>query len=215
MESIEEFQPQLKAIMHTIAKQFGTNCEVVLHNHSKGLEHSVVEIENGYVTGRKVGDSSTNLGFEIQQNNGVYQDQYGYITKLPNGKTLRSSSVYFTNSEGKVLGSLCINLDISELVKLNEYSKEMIESQSKDVVNEFFAGNVNDILDNLIHEYLNSSSKPVDEMNKQDICKMLDFLNQKGAFLIRNSVPKVCALLKISKFTLYAYLKEINGENKI
>lgn len=39
-----------------IAAQFGPNCEVVVYDLTENdVEHSIVAIENGHVTGRKVG----------------------------------------------------------------------------------------------------------------------------------------------------------------
>ena len=46
----------LKQMAHGIAKQFGTSCEVVIHDLNKDLETSIVHIENGQVTNRKSGD---------------------------------------------------------------------------------------------------------------------------------------------------------------
>ena len=43
----------LKQMAHGIAKQFGTSCEVVIHDLNKNLETSIVHIENGQVTNRK------------------------------------------------------------------------------------------------------------------------------------------------------------------
>ena len=68
MQSLDEIKTQLEMIMKGIAKQFGSNCEVVLHDHKKGLHKSIIAIENGQVTGRKVGDPSTNIGFAISRN---------------------------------------------------------------------------------------------------------------------------------------------------
>lgn len=209
MKSIEEFRPQLEAIMKGIVKEFGENCEAVLHDHSKGLDHSIVAIENGHVTGRKVGDSSTNLGFEILKNN-VCEDQYGYITRLPSGKTLKSSSVYFKDDDGKVLGSLCINFDITKFLAAADGIGNLLTVQDHKI-KEHFGNNVGDILDNLIAEYFDQTPLDPKNMDKAQICAFLAFLDQKGAFLIRNSVPKICSLLEISKYTFYAYLKEINA----
>lgn len=40
-----------------LAAQFGSNCEIVIHDlESNDVEHSIVAIENGYITGRKLGD---------------------------------------------------------------------------------------------------------------------------------------------------------------
>ena len=49
---------------HGIAKQFGTSCEVVIHDLNKNLETSIVHIENGQVTNRKSGDGPSGIVLE-------------------------------------------------------------------------------------------------------------------------------------------------------
>ena len=45
-----------------LARQFGPNCEVVVHDlASNDPERSIVAIENGHVTGRKVGDGPSHV----------------------------------------------------------------------------------------------------------------------------------------------------------
>ena len=47
----------LKQIATGLAAQFGDNCEVVVHDLARNVaESSIVHIENGHITGRKVGD---------------------------------------------------------------------------------------------------------------------------------------------------------------
>ncbi|WP_321972898.1 PAS domain-containing protein, partial [Paratractidigestivibacter sp.] len=42
-----------KRLGHAIALQFGSGCEVVIHDlKAKDPDHSIVWIENGHVTGR-------------------------------------------------------------------------------------------------------------------------------------------------------------------
>ena len=50
MNSIEEAYPLLNRIMKLIATTLGPECEVVLHDWSKGYDKSIVAIENGHVT---------------------------------------------------------------------------------------------------------------------------------------------------------------------
>ena len=55
----------LKQIAKGIAAQFGSNCEVVVHELSEqSAYHSIVAIENGHVTGRKVGDGPSHVVLE-------------------------------------------------------------------------------------------------------------------------------------------------------
>ena len=45
-----------------LARQFGPNCEVVVHDlDSNDPNSSIVAIENGHVTGRKVGDGPSHV----------------------------------------------------------------------------------------------------------------------------------------------------------
>ena len=54
----------LSKLPRAIAKTFGSRCEVVLHD-LRQLEKSVVAIEHGYITGRKIGSSITDLGLRV------------------------------------------------------------------------------------------------------------------------------------------------------
>ena len=48
-----------------LAAQFGSNCEVVVHEISeRSTSHSVVAIENGHVSGRKLGDGPSQVVLE-------------------------------------------------------------------------------------------------------------------------------------------------------
>lgn len=52
-----KLHPTLKAFIPFVkglAETFGSNCEVVLHDFSD-LQHSIIAIENGHVTGRSLG----------------------------------------------------------------------------------------------------------------------------------------------------------------
>ena len=54
-----------KRLGHAIALQFGEGCEVVIHDLKvKDPDHSIVWIENGHVTGRKVGDGPSHVVLE-------------------------------------------------------------------------------------------------------------------------------------------------------
>ena len=57
----------LKQLAAGIAAQFGSNCEVVIHDVSSNHpDHSIVHIENGHVSGRKVGDGASQVVLELK-----------------------------------------------------------------------------------------------------------------------------------------------------
>ncbi|NIY49122.1 helix-turn-helix transcriptional regulator [Cedecea colo] len=218
MESIQANLDFIIPMMEGIAGQFGENCEVVLHDHSQGLESSIIAIINGHVTGRKVGDPSSNLGLEVLRGSDVNGDRHNYFTKTREGKTLRSTSVYLRNSSKQVIGALCINLDISEILQaekmLNKMSGRLNNAPTlAKEVNEVFVKDVNELLDYLIAECMTLIDVPVSNMTRQDKLNAIKFFDDKGVFLIKKSGERICEFLNISKYTLYAYLGELRGEN--
>ena len=68
MESDQKHGEALKQIAAGIAAQFGDNCEVVIHDvGGSHPEHTIVHIENGHVSGRKVGDGASQVVLEQLQ----------------------------------------------------------------------------------------------------------------------------------------------------
>ena len=98
----------LKQIADGIAAQFGSNCEVVIHEVSSSrMDHSIVYIVNGHVSGRKIGDGASQVALEQMLDHSAQpKDHLSYLTKTPDGKILKSSSIYIRNSRGLVVAIL-------------------------------------------------------------------------------------------------------------
>ena len=198
----------LRQVAAGIAAQFGSNCEVVVHDLSRHPDHSIVEIVNGHVTGRKVGDGASHVVIEqLQTNDPEPKDHLCYLTKTPDGKILKSSTVYIRNSKGKVSAIFSINYDISKLLMVESAVRDLIstgeetqQTEPEKIVN------INDLLDDLIEQSVALVGKPVALMNKDDKVKAIRFLNQNGAFLVTKSGDKIAKYFGISKYTLYSYI---------
>ena len=220
MNSIEEAYPLLNRIMKLIATTLGPECEVVLHDWSKGYDKSIVAIENGHVTNRKVGDCGSNLGLEVIRGTVKDGDRYKYVTKVNSEKTLKSSTIYLRNDQGKALGALCINIDITNFLNFNGSLHNLLgeEALSADLDTgtddiEFHAADIGQLTDHLIEKSLQQINKPVDQMTKEDKLEILRYLDEKGTFLITKSGDKVCNALKMSKYTMYSYLDIVRSNN--
>ncbi|WHY85972.1 helix-turn-helix transcriptional regulator [Neobacillus novalis] len=206
MENINDELDFLKSVIKGISAQFGENCEVVLHDLTGNYENSIVAIENGYITGRKIGDSGTNLGLEVLRGTVKDGDRYNYITHTSGGKILRSTSIYIKNSNGDIVGSVCINFDISDLIMVEKTLKAVTMHSLETDVKEVFVQDVSELLEYLIQECQKEIGKPVVHMTKEDKVRAIKFLDKRGAFLIKKAGDQVCRFLDISKFTLYSYL---------
>lgn len=218
MKSINDESIFFKKLMSMLEQHLGPNCEIVLHDLTESYDHTIVDIRNGHVTGRKIGDCGSNLGLEVLKGTVKDGDRYNYITFAKDKKILRSSTIYIRDDNSRVIGSLCINTDITETVKLENYLKQQNnyslndEIKSKFQNDEVFVNNVQELLDFLIMEGQRVISKPVAIMNKEEKIQFIKWLDDKGAFLISKSSERACELLGISKFTFYKYLDEARND---
>ncbi len=205
----------LKQVAAALAAQFGSNCEVVVHDlESQDPAHSIVHIENGHVTGRKVGDGPSNVVLEqIMSHNEDPQDCLGYLCRTDGGKVLKSSTVYVRSPGGSVSGILSINFDISALLMVEQAVSGITSTPCGRREENIAVVNVNDMLDGLIEQSVALVGKPAALMNKDDKVRAIQFLSQHGAFLVTKSGDKVAKYFGISKYTLYSYI-DLKQEEK-
>lgn len=198
----------LKQIAAGITAQFGSNCEVVIHDVSgKTPEHSIVYIENGHVSGRKVGDGGSHSVLELwKQQDAQPQDCLGYLTRTANGKVLKSSTMFIRNGRDKVVAMLSINYDISTMMMAENVMRELVSPRDEAQTEPEKIVTINDLLEELIAQSVALVGKPVELMNKEDKVRAIQFLNRNGAFLVTKSGDKVAKYFGISKYTLYSYI---------
>ena len=189
-----------------IARQFGPNCEVVVHDLQTGdPETSIVAIENGHVSGRRVGDGPSHVVLEaLRGDRTQLQDHLAYLTRTADGKILKSSTIYIRDDEGAAIGIFAINYDITLMLAMEENLKKFTATDQDQREPERISRNVGDLLDELIEQSVKIVGKPVALMTKEDKVKAIQFLNETGAFLITKSGDKVCRFFGISKYTLYS-----------
>lgn len=207
-------------LAHGLAVQFGDSCEIVIHDlKAEQLEHSVVHIEHGHVTGRELGDGPSRVVFDtLSKDPSKIKDRLAYLTKTDDGRILKSSTMFVRGDNGTVEYIFSLNYDITALLAVESAVHDLITTEKEsrlsdsdsdsvdDAQPQQIIPNVNDLLDSLIAQALSLVGKPVAAMNKDDKIAVVKFLNNAGAFLITKSGDKVASLLGISKFTLYNYM---------
>ena len=105
-------------IVNGIGQTFaGTGIEIVLHDTRNPL-HSVVAIQNP-ISGRRLGDSTTNFGLELIKNYSVVDKQgasfISYPLKLKDGRPIKSSTIPLFDETYGLIGFICMNIDTSQL----------------------------------------------------------------------------------------------------
>ena len=212
MSFVSDNFKMLSEIGECIARQFGEDCEVVLHDLTKSYDSTIVAIWNGHVTGRKIGDGGTDAGLAILRGTSQPKDEYCYINSTKDGHILRSTSKYFLDEEGKVVGSLCINYDITEFLHCSRIIEEFTafpETEMEQKKKEFFANHVKENLEDIVLSVIQRSTIPVDLMAKEDKIELVRIFEERGVFLVKGAVEYVAEVLNVSRYTVYNYLDEI------
>ena len=206
---LERFIPLVDAIAGT----FGKNCEVVLHDFSKP-HRSIMKIVNGHVTGRDVGSPASLSLYSLkkkQKNDAVI----GYRAKTDKGVELKSTTVFIRDSKNKIVGALCINLDITPYISLRNVSEEFCSGldtgkpEAKKESPEKFESSVDSVINELLGRSIQKIGKPIVHMRKGDKLRIIRELKENGLFLIKGSTKRVAQELHVSLPTIYKYLEEI------
>lgn len=204
----------LLTIAGGIAREFGKNCEVCIHDlDAKSMEHTIIFIVNGHITGRKVGDGASGIVLQtiaaLNQGEPV-KEHLAYRTHTKDGRILKSSSIFLKDEHGRVRYIMGINLDITEMIGMQAAIAALISSEESTDREEDskIPMNVNELLESLIEQSVEMIGKTPKLMTKEEKIRAIQFLKEKGAFLVTRSGDKVSKFFGISKFTLYSFIDQ-------
>jgi len=215
----EKIIEMLKPVVKGIAALLGKNCEVVLHSF-KDMKHSVVAIENGEITNRHIGSSLTDSGLEILNDalTGNKEIVGPYKGVSPTGVPLRSVTIPIRNKKGKLIASLCLNMDLTTAISIKEFLKPLTRFAEDEILSENIIKTSSPSIDGLMKKIFNEvilatgakNNLPPHQRNRLIIKE----LYKRKFFQIKNSVDLVASKLGVSRFTIYNYLRELKLKEK-
>ena len=209
----------LKIVVDGIAKTFGPRCEVVLHDlrNLRNLEHSIVKIANGHVTGRTFGGPISDRGLKDIKSGreGSLFINYPSVTK--DGRFLKSSTMLFRNDKGKPIAALCINFDVTDILNLNTVIRDIFvlsgeagQAEPTETFAEDMVSTLNDIADKIIRK----AGRATPSVGREDKIKIVRQLEEQGFFLMKGATKLLARKLNVSKFTIYNYLEQVRSRGE-
>jgi predicted transcriptional regulator YheO len=198
---------------------------VVLHEVSHP-ENSIIKIRNGHVTGRKDGAPLTNLALEMIKDSEKGMEVLGnYHPKTKNGSLLKSNALNIKDPNGNLVGILCINLDVSQYLKM-EHTLQQMGQTMKDfysvkeepeakVIEEHFGTELWSIIQGMIDERIREKGKPVMSFSIEERLEVIKKLNEKGIFYAKGAIRHVAKSLGLSVSSIYRYLEELRLEVRV
>lgn len=207
-----------------IAAIIGPKCEVVVHDISDP-EHSIVHIENGHISGREVGDASTDLVLKILKSEAYHEEAYiaNYRASGKMGQSFRSSTYFIKNDQDKLVGLLCLNIDVTHMEVAAEWIQHILQGGSNPYVapvvdqapkeekqaTEYLQGNADDLLEHMISSVTSRLKISPERLSSQEKIEVVRELNELGVFLLKGGVSQVANSLSISEPTVYRYLQKL------
>ncbi len=214
---LQQYCPLVKFLSEIL----GSHCEVVLHDYADP-DHSIIAIENGYLSGRSVGGPVSDMGMRRLKDRKSQVYIANYMSTAATGRNFRSASYAIRNFDQEVIGSLCVNIDIAYFEKAAEFlsffthiapvehdtkqdAMTMLPSYSKPIekLNTSISDAVGGAL-NAIVTRMDIDAAHLTPKEKQHIVKQL---NEEGVFILKGAVAEVAKNLSISEPTVYRYLK--------
>lgn len=206
----------LETIVEGVAKSFGKNCEVVLHS-LEDIRNSVIKIENGHITGRKIGSPLTDFAVELlkeAESSGKDVTDI-YYSKLDDGRVLKSVTILIRNAEGKPIGMLCINIDLSApfVDVLREFLPSNAELANGKTL-EHFPTSTRELIHNMLGTVMVDvnlrSEIPVPEKGRAIVAE----LYKKGIFNVKGALDLVAKEIGVSRYTVYNYIREAKANSE-
>ncbi|WP_328444087.1 aminotransferase class V-fold PLP-dependent enzyme [Amycolatopsis sp. NBC_00438] len=179
-----------------LAAMLGPGNEVLLHDLSR-LPDSIVAIA-GDLTGRSVGGPMTDLLLGLVRR-GTTQDLTNYRTHGPDGRAIRSSTLFLRDADGVAVGCLCVN------------SVDPAASAGGNGEPETFPPDVDSLQRFLVDRAIGKAGIPVDLMKKRHKAGVVRELDEAGYFLIKDAVDHLAGRLDVTRYTIYNYLNEIRA----
>ena len=200
----------------------GERCEVVLHD-TENKEESVVAIANGHISGRTVGAPLTDLALRLVAEKKYEESEWfkGYGAYSQDNIPLHSATYFIKNDDGSLAGLLCLNMDVSSLVQVQEMLDNVFKAMNVDVpfvkgeshaevcCEESFTDNIEDVTENIIRDVVEQAAVLPERMTTAEKMDIMRTLHGKGVFLLKGSIGMIAKKLAASEATIYRYLQNI------
>lgn len=194
-----------------LAKVCGSSCEIVVHSMADP-ERSLVAIENS-ISGREIGNPLTEFA-RNQAETGVYLDvDYlaNYSGRAKNCDFL--SSTFFIKNEGRLIGMLCVNKDISTIKQMTNLFAGLQEHFNLAIPKDSeYSENLDNPVDNIMHaritEVVSQSGISPTRMSIEEKVHIVQRLHESGVTTMKGAVAEIADQLSISIPTVYRYMKK-------
>jgi len=207
--TVKTVHPGLAAqlsMLEGVTKLFHPYVEAVLHDLQTG---NIAAIYNN-LSKRAVGDRSAIskfVGDSIDEFPDVFEP---YYKTNWNGKKFKCVSITIRDGGGKPIGLACLNFDTSVFGHMSQSLTDLLTVVSKEAQNpiEQFTDDWQARVNECVGNYLRENHATLGALSKEQKRQAVNRLYNHGLFNYRNAAAYISEQLRVSRATIYNYLKE-------
>jgi D-arginine utilization repressor len=190
-----------KTIAEGIGLLLSPYAEVIIHD----FKTKCIRFIYNNLSKRKIGDESL---LDEMETLSASQDVFSPYFKINwDGRKMKSVSIVLKNRAEKPIGLLCINIDVSKWEQMHCFILDFIESKIEKP-DFLFKNDWREKINVYVTSYLTDHGLCFESLDRKDKKKLLLELMKEGAFNTKNAASYIADVLKISRATVYNYLKE-------
>jgi len=193
-----------------IAEMFSPYLEVIIHD-LQVPEHSIIAIFNNHITGRKIGDGTSDIGYKKLADK-LPDKIVNYINQSPTGADMKSSSLTIRNKNNEIIGSMGFNFDLSSFANIIEFFQTFTKTIVLDDLpnrEHFFLWSIKDEIQQALIKYITSHDLQGKALTRKDKLSVVAYMKKEGHINKKGAITILSELLAITRPTLYKYIKEL------
>jgi predicted transcriptional regulator YheO len=209
----ESLLQAVEPLVNGLAATFGPLCEVVLHDF-RYPENSIRAL-SGSVTSRHVGGAMSEIGLGVLAQGDQAADRLNYTTSTPDGRTVKSSTIVLRTGSGRVVGALCINLDITELRLASSSLAALVgdgPEQEAAAPMTVFSDDIGDVLETVVAQEQARLGRVLPRDTRKGRLVIISALDARGVFNLPRAAQQVATHLNISRATVYSDLSAVRRD---
>lgn len=196
------------------AEVLGAGCEVAVHDVATP-EHSLIAICNN-LSGREIGYPLTDLARELASRSAGSAE--GYLTNYIGHSQRRDflSSTYCVRNEGRLVGLLCVNKDLSSVQCIRHAFQDLLARYDllppqSGAIQENLDALSPASLETRVADAISQLGIPPTRMSAQEKMQVVHRLDETGVLMMKGAVAEIAAQLGVSVPTVYRYLNKKNA----
>ena len=196
---------QVEQIAQGLAATFAPFCEVVVHD-LLDPKHAILAIHNN-LSGRSVGDPTTELGLTRIADPGYPQVIANYANQFADGRQAKSTSVGIKDASGQYIAALCLNVDLTLFRSLQSVVGQFTTIDGETGLKESLDPAGADAIRERIDQFAARLSSAPRALKAAERRALLRELKQAGYMDVRRAVEVVAQHLGVSRATVYGDAK--------